>query len=66
MDVSARLRALVDLGFLEAGVAPLRGAPDQAGALREADWTVYLHELIRANQDGRLDQETSWSSNRSR
>ena len=50
MDVSARLRALVDLGFPEAGVAPLRGAPDEAGALREADWTVYLHELIRASR----------------
>jgi uncharacterized protein len=50
MDVSARLEALIDLGFPEVGVAPLRTAPDAAGALRKEDWAVYLQELIRASR----------------
>jgi uncharacterized protein len=55
MDVSARLAALFDVGFPEAGVAPLRAAPDttdglSADGLRDDDWPVYLRELIRASR----------------
>ena len=55
MDITARLRALFDLGFPEVGVAPLRHAPKHAGGLLEADWPVYLRELIRASR-GELER----------
>ena len=50
LDVAARLRALVDVGFPEVGVSPLRHAPEGAGALRESDWPVYLRELVAASR----------------
>jgi uncharacterized protein len=49
MDVSSRLEALIQLGFPEVGVAPLRTGPDATAELQNEDWAVYLQELIRAS-----------------
>jgi uncharacterized protein len=49
MDVSSRLEALIQLGFPEVGVAPLRTGPDATAELQKEDWAVYLQELIRAS-----------------
>jgi uncharacterized protein len=50
MDIADRLEALARLGFREIGFAPLRTAPSEASALRDADWPRYLAALIAASR----------------
>ena len=38
--------AILACGFAEAGFAPLKSGPEGSGALRDADWAVYLDALI--------------------
>jgi uncharacterized protein len=46
-DLASRLNAIWSLGFAEAGVAPLRAAPD-GSELRDEDWPIYRDALIDA------------------
>src|SRR5262245_37468408 len=48
LAVAEKIAVLAALGFLEIGVSPLRTSPDPSLALGEADWPVYLAEMIRA------------------
>ena len=48
LDIEGHLDRLTALGFPEVGFAPLRVAPDGAGAMTDADWPLYLAALIAA------------------
>ncbi|QCB47665.1 radical SAM protein [Hydrogenophaga sp. PAMC20947] len=48
-DLSNRLDAVWELGFREAGVAPLRTAADDSN-VGESDWPSYLAELIAVSR----------------
>jgi uncharacterized protein len=48
LRVHDRIAALTALGFHEAGVSPVRGAPNPDLVLRDADWSVFLREMIAA------------------
>lgn len=48
LRVAERVQALLDAGFLEAGVSPARTGPDPQLVLGEKDWETFLREMIRA------------------
>jgi uncharacterized protein len=48
LRVAERVAALLDAGFQEAGVSPVRTGPDAALPLRREDWGPFLAEMIRA------------------
>lgn len=48
LRVTERLTALLDAGFLEAGVSPARTAPDPRLVFRADDWPRFLAEMTRA------------------
>lgn len=45
IDPARLFRALLDIGFRDIGLSPLRKSP--VGALEDADWPAYLEALIR-------------------
>ena len=50
LDVAERIAWLNQLGFMEAGVAPVRTGPRPELILREDDWAVFLENMIAASQ----------------
>jgi uncharacterized protein len=50
LDVIGRLDWLRDLGFEEAGVAPVRTSPRPELILQEADWPVFLENMVAASR----------------
>jgi uncharacterized protein len=50
LDVAGRLARLSELGFTEAGVAPVRTSPRPELIFREEDWPVFLENMIAASQ----------------
>lgn len=50
LDVAGRLAWLRELGFEEAGVAPVRTSPRPELILREEDWPVFLENMIAASR----------------
>jgi len=50
LDVAGRLAWLHELGFAEAGVAPVRTSPRPELILRPEDWPVFLENMIAAAQ----------------
>jgi uncharacterized protein len=46
--VSDRVRSLIDLGFREVGVSPLRVSPTPGLAFRDEDWMPFLDEMQQA------------------
>jgi uncharacterized protein len=47
LNLEERFEAILSMGFPEVGFAPLRGATDNSGALRDADWPKYLESLTK-------------------
>ena len=50
LDVAERIAWLKELGFMEAGVAPVRTSPRPELILSEDDWPVFLESMIAASQ----------------
>ena len=50
LDVAGRLAWLRELGFEEAGVAPVRTSPRPELILREENWPVFLENMIAASR----------------
>ena len=48
LDVAKRIAWLRELGFTEAGVAPVKTGPRPELILRDADWSVFLANMIEA------------------
>lgn len=48
-DLAARLQAIWDIGFQEAGVAPLRAASDGSN-IGESEWPSYLEQLMEVTR----------------
>lgn len=48
LRVAERVRAMIDAGFLEAGVSPARTGPAPELRLRDGDWAPFLAEMVRA------------------
>jgi uncharacterized protein len=48
MRIAERIQALLDAGFREVGVSPLRTSPVGGLALHDHDWAVFLDEMMRA------------------
>jgi len=45
MNISRTFDAILQLGFAEAGFAPLKSGPDASGPLKDGDWSDYLDSL---------------------
>jgi uncharacterized protein len=50
LDVAERIAWLRELGFTEAGVAPVRTGPRSELILREEDWPVFLDNMLAASR----------------
>ena len=46
LKLRERFEAILSMGFPEVGFAPLRGAGDNPGALKDEDWPKYLDALV--------------------
>ncbi len=58
LRVAERVEALTACGFTEVGVSPVRSSPDPELALHDADWDVFLAEMVRA-AEGQRDRVRS-------
>jgi uncharacterized protein len=50
LSVVKRIEALLDVGFREVGVSPLRTSPAPGLALQDQDWPIFLAEMVRAGE----------------
>jgi uncharacterized protein len=48
LDIASRVRNLVEAGFPEVGVSPLRTSPKPGLALADGDWAVLLGRMVEA------------------